>query len=91
MAETKEDFVTALETDAVIERFRLILDPIFSGILEPYTRKLGDAITKREQYSGSTPERIGWKGQRDHYSLKTSQIAWNQDGWLRATRLCLNP
>ena len=25
MTETKEDFVTALETDAVIERFRLIL------------------------------------------------------------------
>ena len=50
MAETKEDFVAsllvALETDAVVERFRLIFDPIFSGILDPYTRKVGDAISK---------------------------------------------
>ena len=49
MAETKEDFVAsllvALETDAVVERFRLIFDPIFSGILDPYTRKVGDAIS----------------------------------------------
>ena len=50
MAETKEDFVAsllvALETDAVVERFRLISNPIFSGILDPYTRKVGDAISK---------------------------------------------
>ena len=50
MAVTKEDFVAsllvALKTDAVVERFRLIFDPIFSGILDPYTRKVGDAISK---------------------------------------------
>ena len=50
MADNKEDFVTslltALETDAVVERFRLIFEPIFTGILDPYTRKMGDAITK---------------------------------------------
>ena len=50
ITETKEDFVTsllaALETDAVVERFRLIFEPIFSGILDPHTRKMGDAITK---------------------------------------------
>ena len=50
MADNKEDFVTslliALETDALVERFRLIFEPIFTGILDPYTRKMGDAITK---------------------------------------------
>ena len=50
MVDNKEDFVasllTALETDAVVERFRLIFEPIFTGILDPYTRKMGDAITK---------------------------------------------
>ena len=50
MAETKEDFVAALlvvlETDAAVERFRFIFDPIFSGILDPYTRSVGGAISK---------------------------------------------
>ena len=47
MAETKEDFVTSLlaaqETDAVVERFWLIVDPIFSWILNPHTQEwIGD-------------------------------------------------
>ena len=46
MAETKEDFVTSLL--AVVERFQLIFEPIFSGILDPHPRKLGRSLQSYE-------------------------------------------
>ena len=38
--------LTALETDVVMGRFWLIYESTTTGILEPYTRKMVDAITK---------------------------------------------
>ena len=58
MAETKEDFVTSLlalpETDSVVEHFRLIFEPIFSGMI----------IDKASQHSGSSQKESAAKDEK---------------------------
>ena len=49
MEEYKQSMLKALEDPEIIDRYRLIFEPLFKSLLEPFTRKVTDTIDSLKQ------------------------------------------
>ena len=49
MEDYKQSFLEALEDPEIVERYRLIFEPVFESLLEPFTRQMNDNIHSLKQ------------------------------------------
>ena len=89
--------LTALETDAVLGCFRFFFESITTGILEPYSRKMSDTITKLAYKVGALKHEYLAKYKNKTATLQRlvteMEMKMNdreQQGWRDSIRKCFS-